>query len=83
MAFKYRDSVLIELTRHGVEPREDTPPELVHDFVNDLYVYEIRALRRKQRAGQIPRQDYANHVKALRSRYPILSLPIKYWAEQS
>jgi len=81
MAFKYRNSVLAELARHGVEPREDTPPELVHDFVNDLYVYEIRALRRKQRAGQIPKIDYADHVKELRRRYPILSLPIQYWTE--
>lgn len=81
MAFKYRDSVLAELARHGIMPREDTPPELAHDYVNDLYLYEIRALRRKMRAGQIPKHDYANHVKQLRSRYPVLSLPIRYWIE--
>jgi hypothetical protein len=81
MTFKYRDSVLAELARHGVEPREDTPPELVHDYVNDLYLYEIRMLRRRMRAGQIAKHDYANHVKQLRNRYTVLSLPIRYWTE--
>jgi hypothetical protein len=81
MAFKYRDSVLAELARHGVKPGDDTPPELVHEYVNDLYVYEIRALRKKQRAGLIAMRDYANHVKELRSRYPILSLPVRHWTE--
>lgn len=81
MAFKYRDSVLIELARHGVVPRDDTPPELIREYVNDLYVYEIRALRKKQRAGLIPMREYANHVKELRSRYPILSLPVQHWTE--
>lgn len=81
MAYKYRESVLVELARHGVAPREDTPPDMVHEFVNDLYVYEIRALRKKQRAGQIPKNDYAGHVKELRSRYPVLSLPVRHWVE--
>lgn len=82
MAFKYRNSVLAELARHGVAPREETPPELIREYVNDLYVYEIRALRKKQRAGLIPMSEYANHVKELRDRYPILSLPIHLWTEQ-
>jgi hypothetical protein len=82
MTFKYKEPVLAALARHGVRPGDDTPPDLVHDFVNDLYVYEIRALKRKQRAGLIPIRDYADHVKQLRSRYPILSLPVRYWTEQ-
>ena len=82
MGFKYRDSVLAELARHGVMPRDDTPPELIHEYVNGLYVYEIRALRRKQRAGLIQMRDYASHVKELRDRYPILSLPIRHWTER-
>jgi hypothetical protein len=79
MAFKYRDSVLDELARHGVKPCPDTPPEMIREYVNDLYIYEIRMLRKKQRAGQIPKHDYANHVKKLRSRYRLLSLPVQYW----
>ena len=79
--FKYRDSVLRELARHGVIPRKHTPPEQVRDFVNDLYLIEIRSLRKQLRAGVIAKKDYAGRVEKLRNRYPILSLPIHYWTE--
>jgi hypothetical protein len=81
MAFKYKESVLAELARHGAAPSEDTPPELVREFINDLYVYEIRQLRKRFRAGLIPKDDYPRQVAELRKRYPILSLPIRFWAE--
>lgn len=81
MAFKYRQAVVNELARHGVLPRDDTPPELVHDFVNDLYRYEIRSLRPGMLAGGFSRSDYAKRVEELRRRYPILSLPVDYWIE--
>ena len=81
MAFKYRASVLTELAKHGVKPRDDTPPELIREFINDLYVYEIRALKARLLAGLIPKADYAARVERLRKRYPILSLPIRYWRE--
>jgi hypothetical protein len=81
MTFKYRASVLAELARHGVLPDNDTPPELIREFINDLYVYEIRALRARMLAGHIPKADYAAHVEQLRKRYPILSLPVHYWRE--
>ena len=71
MGFKYRESVLAELAGHGVAPRDDTPPELIREFINDLYVYEIRALKAK----------YAGRVEQLRLRYPILSLPVIHWTE--
>jgi hypothetical protein len=82
MTLKYRDFILTELARHGVKPKDDTPPDLVREYVNDLYVYEIRALRRKQRAGLVAMRDYAALVKDLRSRYPVLSVPIQFWTEQ-
>lgn len=81
MAFKYKESVLAELARHGAAPREDTPPEMVRDFINDLYVYEIRRLRKRFRAGLIPKDDYTNQVVELRKRYPVLSLPVRFWTE--
>jgi hypothetical protein len=81
MGFKYRSVVLEELARHGVAPREDTPPELVNDFVNDLYRYEIRALRKQMREGKIRKQDYSQRVSDLRKRYPVLSLPVRYWID--
>ena len=82
MAFKYKESVLAEVARHGAAPREDTPPEMVREFINDLYVYEIRQLRKRYRAGLIPKDDYARQVVELRKRYPILSLPVRFWTEE-
>ena len=82
MEFKYKESVLAELARHGIKPARETPPELIHDFINDLYLYEIRALRNRMRAGLIPKGDFANHVVELRKRYPVLSLPVRHWTEQ-
>ena len=81
MAFKYRASVLAELAKHGVMPRDDTPPEMIREFINDLYVYEIRGLKGRMLAGLIPKAEYAAHVEQLRMRYPILSLPVHYWRE--
>lgn len=79
MEFNYRTDVLKELARHGVAPTRSTPPEIVREFVNDLYLYEVRALRRRFRAGEIPKRDYAGQVEALRNRYPVLSLSLRYW----
>jgi len=81
MGFKYRATVLEELARHGVVPGGDTPPELLHQFVNDLYVFEIRCLKKRMLAGEIPKAEYAHHVEALRKRYPILSLPVRFWID--
>ena len=81
MEFRYRDIVLSELAGHGVKPRRDTPPELLREFINDLYVIEIRALRNRVRAGAIPKQDLAAHVKELRKRYFLLSVPREQWTE--
>lgn len=82
MKFKYREKVLAELSRHGIAPRGDTPPELIHEFINDLYLCEIRALKKRLKAGLIPQAEYARHVEALRKRYPVLSLPVRFWTEQ-
>jgi hypothetical protein len=82
MSFKYRESVLQELVRHGVIPLDDTPPELVHEFVSDLHRYEIRRLKRQMLAGNIQKKDYASTVETLRRRYPVLTLPARYWIEE-
>jgi len=81
MGFTYRKPVLEQLARHGIIPREDTPPDLVHDYINGLYLVEIRSLRDKMKAGLIPKADYAGRVAELRDRYPILSLPTALWTE--
>jgi hypothetical protein len=79
--FRYRETVLNELARHGIIPRDDTPPELIHEFINALYVYEIRSLRRRLLDGAVPKRDYASQVEALRKRYPVLSMPVRFWLE--
>ena len=81
MSHKYREMVLAELARHGINPNDQTPPELAKEYVNDLYLYEIRSLRKRMRAGLIEKRDYAHHVEELRKRYPILSLPVALWTE--
>jgi hypothetical protein len=73
--------VLHQLAVHGVAPRPDTPPQIVREFINDLYVYEIRRLKARLRAGEFPMSEYANRVDQLRRRYPVLSLPLEYWTD--
>ncbi len=80
---RYRPDVLDQLARHGVRPAADTPPELARDFVSDLYRYEIRRLRDRLLAGRIAKVHYAGEVIALRKRYPVLSLPVRFWTEDT
>jgi hypothetical protein len=79
MKFKYRQAVLDELTGHGILPDSDTEVEFVRDYINALYLYEIRKLRSRMLAGEIPKKEYAGQVLVLRKRYPILSIPVQFW----
>ena len=72
--FRYRPDVLRELSRHGVRPTPRSRPELVRDFVRDLYKYEIRRLRDRMRRQEFARADYAARVAELRRQYPVLAL---------
>ena len=78
-AYDYRPEVLEALRAHGVVPTGRTRPELVHEFVGDLYRYEIRRLRARLLAGEFPRKEYAGRVIALRVRYPLLSMRAEEW----
>jgi hypothetical protein len=75
--FRYRTDVLQHLLRHGVRPTEHTPPQIVRDFVRDLYKYEIRALRERYMRDEFPKREYSERVDALRRRYPVLALPAR------
>ena len=77
--FVYRDEVLEQLLAHGVRPRPDSPPELVHEFISDLYRFEIRRLRNRLVRGQDPREGYADRVIQLRRKYPLISLKPHQW----
>lgn len=72
--FRYRADVIEQLWRHGVHPTSGTPPDLVRDFVRDLYKYEIRRLRAQMLRQVFPRNQYADRVEALRGCYPVLAL---------
>jgi len=80
-AYRFRTDVLAQLERHGVRPTPATRPELVHEFVNDLYRYELRRLRDRLIRGEIARAGYSEHVVALRRRYPLVSLKPQEWLD--
>ena len=79
--FRYRPDVLAALRDHGVTPSGATRPELVHEFVSDLYRYEIRELRKKRVAGVILKVEYIGHVIALRKKYWPLALTPEHWEQ--
>jgi len=72
--YTYRADVLQHLLVHGVRPTPHTSPQLVRDFVRDLYKYEIRALRERYIRKEFAKREYADRVEALRRRYPVLAL---------
>jgi hypothetical protein len=81
--YAYPAEILEALAGHGLRPTPTTPPAVVRDALSDLYRYEIRRLRQRLLAGEIAKQDYSNHVIALRKRYWLLSLPVQHWADSA
>jgi hypothetical protein len=80
-AYAYRQDVLDALAGHGVRPAAHTPPELVHEFVSDLYRFELRRLRDRLRRGEFPKREYFARVVELRRRYAVISLRSAEWIE--
>ena len=78
---RYRVDVLAHLLVHGVRPAGDTRPEIVRDFVRDLYKYEIRCLRQRYLRREFPKLEYASRVDQLRRRYPVLALQAREFLE--
>jgi hypothetical protein len=72
--YAYRPDVIDHLLQHGVRPTDRTRPDLVRNFVRDLYKYEIRILRERYLRREFPKNEYADRVEALRRRYPVLAL---------
>jgi hypothetical protein len=79
--YRYRPDVVDQLLRHGVRPTSTTPPELVYDFLNDLYRYELRRLRAALVRGEIPKGSYSDRVVQLRVKYPLVSFKPHLWLE--
>jgi hypothetical protein len=76
-----RPEVARALASHGVVLTPADTVETVRDRLNDLYLEAVRAIRERQRAGEIAKADYARHVQALRDQYSLLSLPLELWEE--
>ena len=76
-----RAAVIEGLAAHGIAAQSTDEPERLRERLNDLYLDDVRALRGRQRAGEIPLAEYAAHVDALRRRYPLLGLPLARWRE--
>ncbi|MBI2189027.1 MAG: hypothetical protein HYU37_18155 [Acidobacteria bacterium] len=81
MTYCYKREVLEQLASHGVRPTPATPPEKVHELLNDLYRYELRRLRDRLLRREIAKPDYYAHVLAVRRRYPLLSRKLWEWTE--
>jgi hypothetical protein len=79
--FRYRPDVLAALEGHGVRPDSRTRPQLVHEFVSDLYRFEIRRLRSRLLQNAFPKKEYASRVIELRMRYRVISLRPDDWIE--
>jgi hypothetical protein len=78
---RYRPAVLEALLAHGLRPTPHTAPERVRDLLNDLYCYELRALRARLLRREFPKATYAGRVIEVRRRYSLLSIPLAAWTE--
>lgn len=81
MPYRYLPVIAEELARLGIFPTETTPPAMVHEFVNDLYRFELRRLRARLLRGDIAKADYQGHIVELRRRYPLVSIRAALWIE--
>ena len=70
------------LAAHGARPEDHTPPELLREFINDLYRYELRRLRAALLSGAFPKPEYYGRVVELRRRYPLLSIKTAQWLDE-
>jgi hypothetical protein len=81
VSYRYRRDILEALLAHGVRPTPCTRPELVRDYVRDLYKYEIRRLRSRYVRREFPKAEYSARVDTLRRQYPVLALRAVDWTE--
>ena len=78
---RLRPAVAEALAALGIAPHPGDTPAVLRERLNDLYLEDVRSLKRRQRAGEIPLRDYARHAQALKERYPLLQLRTSEWVE--
>lgn len=81
MEYRYKPDVLTQLAAHGIRATPATPPGKVHEFLNDLYRYELRRLRDRLLGREMARSEYYARVVEVRLRYPLLSRKLWEWTE--
>ena len=81
--YEYAPEALEVLAGHGLRPGAGTPPAVVREALSDLYRYEIRRLRRRLLAREIPKEAYSDHVIGLRKQYWLLSIPVERWVRET
>jgi hypothetical protein len=80
--YRYRPEILEQLLEHGARPRDTTRPDMVSEFVADLYRFELRRLREQLVRREIPKAGYSDRVIALRRKYILVSIPVRHWADR-
>ena len=80
MEYIYHPKVFEELGRFGLCPKATTPPALAKEFLNDLYRHELRTLRARLAAREIPKAGYSDRVVELRKKYLLCSIRVELWA---
>ena len=78
---RFKPDVLEALAGHGLRPRPETTAAQLRRYIHDVYLFEIRALRDRCKAGEFPRRELAGRVVELRKRYLLLSLPEADWMD--
>lgn len=74
VTYRYKPEILEQLAAYGVFPKAHTRPELVHEFIKDLYRFELRLLRDRLVRKEIPKVGYYDRVVEMRRKYPVVSL---------
>jgi hypothetical protein len=75
----YPPELVGALAAFGLAPTSATPPVVVRDQLNELYRFELRRMRDRLIAGEIPRPEYLARVVVLRKHYWPLTLPLPVW----
>ena len=78
---RLRPAVVEALASLGIVADDDESPEQLRERLNERYLEEVRALKQRQQAGEIPLREYAGHVQSLKERYGLLGLPLAQWRQ--